>query len=151
VWAAGSPGQVLAAVEWCFGLAGYDLYGIDLGTGEAERIAEQRGSNPPPDVRWLGNAWAVITDVGSGLSVTRLELVESTDSGWALIFSPDLARPGQTPVYWSSLSPASMTFEDGYRVLRVEWDPLGAGTRVTSVYEWRSGTYQFVGEQEASP
>lgn len=137
---------VLVAVDWCYGLSGYDLYVVDPGV-DTWRVAENPGATAPPEIRWLGDAWAVITDFGSGLHLVRLELVARQNGEWAVIYRSDDDSSIEQLV-WGSPTVPSFTFEDGYRRMRVVWQTGPEWLTVETVYEWQDGRYVQVEEKE---
>jgi hypothetical protein len=139
----GDPGVFLVAVDWCYGYSGHDLYVVDL-AGDVWPLPAA-GSMALPDVRWLGDAWAVVTDYGSGLHLVRVHLIAERDGGWAQIYRSDQPPAGSQPLMWSSPDMPELVFEDGYRLLTVKWiEPGGETMRV--LYEWRDGRYVPVEE-----
>jgi hypothetical protein len=144
VAAEGDPGVFLIAVDWCYGLTGYDLYVVDL-AGDVWLVGEGSVSTAPPDVRWLGDAWAVITDFGCYWQpLVRLRLVAESDGGWAQIYDSEQPESGCEALMWGLQEIPELVFEDGYRLLTVKWG--GKSGVIVKVYEWQDGRYVLVEE-----
>ncbi len=143
VAAEGDPGVFLIAVDWCYGLTGYDLYVVDL-AGDVWLVGEGSVSTAPPDVRWLGDAWAIITGFGYGQHLVRLHLVAGRDGGWAQIYDSEQPNSGCEALMWGLQEIPELVFEDGYRLLTVKWGGKSGG--IIKVYEWQDGRYVLVEE-----
>jgi hypothetical protein len=141
VAAEGDPGVVLVAVDWCYGFSGYDLYVVDL-AGGVWPVAEVSVSTVSPEVRWLGDAWAVITRFGYGSHLVRLVLVAEHDGGWARIYDSERPESGCEALVWGLREIPDLAFEDGYHLLTVKWGEKGR--RIVKVYEWQDGRYVLV-------
>jgi hypothetical protein len=142
------------ALNWCGGWAqgsSYDLYVVDLDTSDVWYVGERDVSSAGPEVRWLGDAWAVITYWGApGGYEAHLEIVVEEGGGWTSIFRSDRPAAGNTPLVWVTQGqPAQFQF-NGFEHLLVTWQPPG-GTAVTTEYEWQNDMYIVMGEQPAQP
>jgi hypothetical protein len=131
----GDPGVFLVTVSWCYGYADYGLYVVDL-AGDVWPVSENPRLTAPREVRWLGDAWAVIIGFGyKEWKQIRLYLVAERDGGWAQIYDSEQTESGSLPLRDLQGIP-DLVFEDGYRLLTVKW-----GEGIVKVYEWQDDDY----------
>ncbi len=131
----------LVAVNWCYTYGDYDLYVVDLTGGVWPLFAAG-----PPEVRWLGDAWAVITDFGHDLHQVRLYLVADRDGGWAQIYDSEWSVSDGGALMRNLQGLPELAFEDGYRLLTVKRSEESGG--IVKVYEWQDGGYVPVEERK---
>lgn len=142
----GDNDTFLAAVEWCRGNSNYQFYIIDA-SGQVWGVDDIQDMPTVVDVQWLGSAWAVITDVGSGLHVVTFRLIAERDGEWAMIYRSDQPPDGGALLMWSSAEMPTLTFVNGYDRLIVKWIKPG-GPTIRTTYQWESGAYVQVDEVE---
>lgn len=140
-------GVRLAAVQWCnyAECALYDLYVIEE-SGEVWPVGQYRDLGGLVDMRWLGDAWIVVTIVPSTdhwHQDRAIRIIGQGDDGWAPLYS---SADGEDPLVFTSVEMQPVfVFEDGYRRLTVTWQDMGR-RMYESTYEWQDGTYVLAGE-----
>jgi hypothetical protein len=140
----GDGDALLLAANWC----GYDqgrwLYVISR-DGEVWDVSDgvigYAGGLDRPDVRWLGDRWAVITMGYPALTTYDVHIIARRGDGWARVYSTrdpggDFQRQGlNDPVF---------QFDDGYRVMTVTG--FAGSCALERRYEWqeRGGEAAYV-------
>ena len=138
----GPPEVYLAAAQWCGAQHGRTLYVLDR-AGMIWRVGLTEGFILPgsDDVRWLGDRWAVISDLGSGLYALRVQIVAWQNGKWALVYQSDDPPRGES-VLWNAPERPTLIFEGGHKRLRVIWRQPPCWTALETIYAWRDGTYE---------
>lgn len=146
----------LEAVNWCGGWAAgstYDLFVVDLSTGDVWHIGQRDIPRAGPEVRWLGDGWAVITYwTAAGGSESHLEIVAQQNGDWISVYrSEQPAAAGATPLVWLSQTPAQFHFNNStYQDFEVGWQPPGLSPRLAG-YVWQDGSYVEVPDNSDQP
>jgi hypothetical protein len=126
---------VLLAASWCGYGEGRWLYVISRG-GEVWDVSDgvigYADGLARPDMRWLGDRWAVITMGYPALTTYDVHIIARTENGWARIYNTrdpggDFQRRG--------LDDPLFRFEDGYRVMTVTG--FAGSCALERRYEWQ--------------
>jgi hypothetical protein len=142
----GDPGTVLALVDW-YGLAENYQFMVIEPNGSATFAGQTDRLATILDAQWLDDAWAVTTNVGSGMYVVQVYLVGQKDGRWVQLYPP---KEGGEPLVSVPNWPMSY-FADGYRSLTISYiDESEAGVSIDSPmveyhFEWQDDHYVEIG------
>lgn len=135
----GPEDALLVVAYWCGrGMGGW-TYVIGRSGAvwpvDAPAVDSMGQGSRDPDVRWVGDAWALLELGGTRDPITLLTLVGRQDGGWAVIY-PSEDRGLQSGAAIAPGWEAVVAFEDGHQRLDVTWFEEQCGTQVT--YEWEA-------------
>jgi hypothetical protein len=143
----GDPGTILAIVDW-YGLAQNYQFLVIEPDGNVTFAGQTDELATVLDAQWLDDAWAVVTNVGSGMYVVQIHLIGQQEDGrWGQFYPP---KEGGEPLVSAPNWPMTY-FSDGYRTLTISYiDDSGGGVSVVSPmveyhYEWQDDHYVKIG------
>ncbi len=137
-------GTYLAVVDWCFTNWSYQIYVIGP-SGDVTYVGETEQLSTVLDAQWLGDAWVVITNTGTGEYVVHLKFIAQHDGEWAQIY-PSVGGPVVEPLMLRAKNWPVFTFEDGYERLTVAVLQDDDSTLET-IYAWQDDHYELVEER----
>ncbi|MBN1122698.1 MAG: hypothetical protein JXJ17_16590 [Anaerolineae bacterium] len=143
----GDIGIVLAIVDWYGQYRNYQFLVIEP-DGSVTFAGQTDDLATILDAQWLGDTWAVVTSVGSGMYVVKIHLIGQQDGQWVQFYP---SEEGSEPLVSAPDWPMAY-FSDGYRSLTISYmnDSSSGGVSVVSPmveyhFEWQDDHYVEIG------
>lgn len=143
----GGGDEVLLAANWCGYGEGRWLYVISR-DGEVWDVSDgaigYAEMQHPPDVRWLGDGWAVITTGYPMLDAYDVHIIARRGAGWEHVYNTH--DPWFDRQQWGMNDPV-FRFEDGYNIMTITG--FSGGCARERRYKWQdaAGTYELASER----